>query len=194
MFMNFGPIGRDHDSRSQYYLFVGDTKYLQISQESIPNHFFKNNCVGDLTILDSFLHLLENTSTEQSWRSVLIFLGNFETLNIWNQETKKPRKHEAKKPRTKQLKKQETTKPRNQQTKIFSFAMKGILLPLNIPTPTPAPAPLLGDTRGIGGHEWSRDTGTLIVTSSLANVGDPFCLSRNAQCPATVPMTDGSKP
>ena len=39
MFMFFVPSGRDHDSQNQLDLIYGDTKWLQVIQEQIPNHF-----------------------------------------------------------------------------------------------------------------------------------------------------------
>ena len=107
---------------------------------------------------------VEKTGAERSWRIVLIVENveygikrfqkawngisviwdplNFETLDLWKFENMK----------------METFK--SWQFQLKDFSIKGIPLPLNIPTPTPAPAPLLGDTRELGGHEWSVHEGT----------------------------------
>ena len=83
-------------------------------------------------------------------------LWNFGTLELWNQETKKPT---TKKPNTK--------KPRNFETKKrFLVSNKG-------PPPYPSPyrlpplhpTTLLGDTSG-GGHDYHLSILVLLVTMS----------------------------
>ena len=72
-------------------------------------------------------------------------LSYFETVELWNQGTKKLRDQ----------------RPRNQET--FLFSTRGLPLPLNVPTPTPAPAPLLENTRELGGHEGTCKTVTRLL-------------------------------
>ena len=95
-------------------------------------------------------------------------LRTFETLKRGNCGTKQPRDQETKKPRNQKPRKQETKKARNQETKksnnFETFSITEIPLPPNIPTPTPAPAPLLGDTRGLGGHEWELHNAILLFS------------------------------
>ena len=70
-------------------------------------------------------------------------LWNFEALTIGTVETLQPRNFETLE--LGDFEKGET----------FYFHFRELPPPLNAPTPTPAPAPLLGDTSGLGGHEWS---------------------------------------
>ena len=63
----------------------------------------------------------------------------------------------------------------------FDFSIKGILLPLNIPTPTPAPAHLLGDTRDLSLLSVSRNKNWIHIGRSqhLSNISK---LTKHFKC------------